>query len=244
MPRFFVAATDIFGGAVYINAEDAEHLKVLRVKKGEEIIICDGEGKDYKCRVTSVEKGSAEAEILEITASQGEPSVHCRVYAAYPKGDKAETIIQKAVELGATEVVFFPSERCVSRPDSAAAAKKLIRWNKIAREAAMQSRRGLIPRVRAAADMETAIREAAGADLPLMLYEGTCKLGLLEAMENRPGFKTVSIVTGAEGGFAIQEVEAAEKAGLICTSLGPRILRCETAPLCALSAIMLYSKNM
>ena len=244
MPRFFVAASNIFGGVAYMDGKDAEHLKVLRVKKGEEIIVCDGQGKDYRCRVTNVGGGSAEAEIVETAESAGEPSIECRVYAAYPKGDKAETIIQKSVELGATEVIFFPSERCVSKPDTASVAKKLERWNKISREAAMQSQRGSIPAVRAAGTYSEAISEAAAAELPLFLYEGKCKIGLLDAMKNKDGFKTVSVVTGSEGGFSTEEVEKAEEAGLICASMGPRILRCETAPLCAVSAVMLYSGNL
>lgn len=244
MPRFFVAASNIFGGVAYIDSKDAEHLKVLRVKKGEEIIVCDGQGKDYVCRVSNVSGGSAEAEIVEESESAGEPSIQCRVYAAYPKGDKAETIIQKSVELGAAEVIFFPSERCVSKPDTASVAKKLERWNKISREAAMQSQRGSIPLVRAIGSYGEAVKEAAEADLPLFLYEGKCKVGLLEAMENNSGFASVSVVTGSEGGFSAEEVEKAEAAGLICASMGPRILRCETAPLCAISAIMLYSGNL
>ncbi len=244
MPRFFVAATNIFGGVAYMDSKDAEHLKVLRVKKGEEIIVCDGQGKDYLCRVTNVGGGAAEAEIVETTVSEGEPDIECRVYAAYPKGDKAETIIQKSVELGASEIIFFPSERCVSKPDGASVVKKLERWNKISREAAMQSQRGRIPVVRASGSYAEAINEAAQAELPLFLYEGKCKLGLLDAMKNADGFKTVSVVTGSEGGFSSEEVEKAEAAGLLCTSMGPRILRCETAPLCAVSAIMLYSGNL
>ena len=244
MPRFFVAASNIFGGVAYIDSKDAEHLKVLRVKKGEEIVVCDGQGRDHRCRVTSVDGGSAQAEIVETTASAGEPDVDCRVYAAYPKGDKAETIIQKSVELGAGEIIFFPSERCVSRPDTASVAKKLERWNRISREAAMQSQRGRVPLVRAVGSYNEAISEAAGAELPLFLYEGKCKLGLLEAMKGSDGFKSVSLVTGSEGGFTPEEVEKAEAAGLVCASLGPRILRCETAPLCALSAVMLYSGNL
>lgn len=244
MPRFFVAASNIFGGIAYMDGKDAEHLKVLRVKKGEEIIVCDGQGKDYRCRVTNVGGGSAEAEIVETSDSAGEPSIECRVYAAYPKGDKAETIIQKSVELGATEIIFFPSERCVSKPDTASVAKKLERWNKISREAAMQSQRGSIPAVRAVGSYNEAINEAAEAELPLFLYEGKCKIGLLDAMKAKEGFKTVSVVTGSEGGFSPEEVEKAEEAGLICASMGPRILRCETAPLCAVSAIMLYSGNL
>ena len=244
MPRFFVAASNIFGGVAYIDGKDAEHLKVLRVKKGEEIIVCDGSGRDYRCRVTDAGAGEASAEILEESASAGEPGISCRVFAAYPKGDKAETIVQKCVELGAEKIIFFPSERCVSRPDGAAVMKKLERWSKIAREAAMQSQRGMIPQVSAAASFAEAMTSAAEAELPLFLYEDERRTSLLEALEEKKGFQTAAIVTGSEGGFSQEEAELAAKKGLICTRMGPRILRCETAPLCALSAIMLHSGNL
>lgn len=244
MPRFFVAASNIFGGVAYIDGKDAEHLKVLRVKKGEEIIICDGEGRDYRCRVTQSGGSSAEAEIIETEESAGEASISCRVYAAYPKGDKAETIIQKSVELGAKEIIFFPSERCVSKPDGASILKKIERWQKISREAAMQSQRGSIPRVRTASSYEEAISEAAKAALPLFMYEDEKQTGLLQALKDAKDLSSVSIVTGSEGGFSKEEAETAVKLGMICTSMGPRILRCETAPLCALSAVMLFSGNL
>lgn len=244
MPRFFVAASNIFGGVAYIDGKDAEHLKVLRVKKGEEIIVCDGEGKDYRCRVTQSGGGAAEAEIIEAAESVGEASIDCRVYAAYPKGDKAETIIQKSVELGAKEIIFFPSERCVSKQDSASILKKTERWRKISREAAMQSQRGCIPRVYALSSYEEAIREAAKAKLPLFMYEGERENGLLEVLNKAGDISSVSIVTGSEGGFSEEEARLAKELGMISTSLGTRILRCETAPLCALSAVMLLSGNL
>ncbi len=244
MPRFFVAAGNIFGGVAYIDGKDAEHLKVLRVKQGEKIVVSDGNGQDYVCRVTEVGKGETRAEVLETRPSEGEPSIRCGVYAAYPKGDKAETIIQKSVELGASEVVFFPSERCVSRPDPASLVKKLDRWAKVAREAAMQSQRGSVPAVRALASFEQAMAEAAKAELPLFLYEGEREQSLREALKGAETAKTAALVSGSEGGFSPEEAEAARAAGLCSVSLGPRILRCETAPLAALSAVMLMSGNM
>ncbi len=244
MPRFFVAASNIFGGVAYIEGKDAEHLKVLRVKQGEEIVVSDGNGQDYVCRVTEVGKEETRAEILETRPSVGEPSLRCAVYAAYPKGDKAETIIQKCVELGASEVVFFPSERCVSRPDTAPLLKKTERWNKLAREAAMQSQRGSVPTVRTLGSFAEALAGAAQAELPLFLYEEEKERHLREALSGAESVKTAAVMTGSEGGFSPAEAEAARAVGMVSVSLGSRILRCETAPLAALSAVMLMSGNM
>ncbi len=243
MPRFFVAASNIFGGVAYIEGKDAEHLKVLRVKQGEEIVVCDGSGQDHICRVTSVNKAEAEAEIIESRPSVGEPSLRCTVYAAYPKGDKAETIIQKCVELGAAELVFFPSERCVSRPDTATLLKKQERWNKLAREAAMQSQRGAVPAVRTLPGFAEMLQEAAKTQLPLFFYEEERDRHLREALAGADTLQSAAVITGSEGGFSPAEAEAARAAGLVSVSLGPRILRCETAPLAAVSALMLMSGN-
>ena len=244
MPRFFVAASNIFGGVAFIDGKDAEHLRVLRVKQGEKIVISDGSGQDYVCRVTEVGKDETRAEVLETRPSVEEPTLRCAVYAAYPKGDKAETIIQKCVELGAAELVFFPSERCVSRPDAASLLKKLDRWNKLAREAAMQSQRGSVPRVRALTSFDEAAAEAAGTELPLFLYEEERERHLREALAGAETVKTAAVMTGSEGGFTPAEAEAARAAGMVSVSLGARILRCETAPPAALTAVMLLSGNL
>jgi 16S rRNA (uracil1498-N3)-methyltransferase len=244
MPRFFVAATNIFGGVAYMDGKDAEHLRVLRVRRGELLTVCDGRGTDYICRVTKVENGSAEAAIIEAAPSAGEPDVACAVYAALPKGDKAEHIIQKAVELGASELVFFQSERCVSRPDGASMIKKLERWNKIAEEASKQSGRGLIPPVGFAPSFGEMLRGAAKAELGLFLWEEERETSLKSVLEAAGGFKSAAVVTGPEGGFERHEAERAAEAGMKLATLGPRILRCDTAPLCALSALMFYTNNL
>lgn len=244
MPRFFIAASNLLGGVACIDGSDIEHLKVLRIKKGEVFTVCDGKGKDYVCRLKSADSKTAEAEIIEVKESVGEPSVFCTVYAAFPKAEKAESIVQKAVELGASKIVFFPSARCVSRPDEAAALKKCIRWQKISEEAAKQSSRGIIPEVLVNMSFEKTIALAAESEMPLFFYEAETDLTLKEALCQKQSYKTVSIVTGAEGGFEKEEVIAAKKSGMYITSMGDRILRCETAPVCALAAIMYHTDNL
>ena len=244
MPKFFVTATNIFGGVAYIKGKDADHMRVLRIRPGEIVTVCDSDGTDYKCRVTSSGDGQVEAEIIETSPSRGEPSVKCSVFAAFSKGDRLETAIQKCVELGAGRIVLFPSARCISRPEGAALIKKLARYRKIASEAAMQSGRGKIPDVIAVTDFKDAVAMASQADLPLFFYEEEKERGLKSALLEKGTFETVSVFTGPEGGFQPEEAEFAVSSGMISVSLGPRILRSETAPICGVAAVMCLSGEM
>ena len=156
---------------------------------------------------------------------------------AFPKADKLEHVIQKATELGAYEIVAFPTARCVSKPDEKSLKKKLERWQKIAASAAEQSGRGRIPTVIVLDSYKTALARAAQAECGILLYENEHATTLKMALEEK-AFTTVSVISGPEGGLEEKEVELAQAAGLRICTLGRRILRCETAPLCALSAIM------
>ena len=205
-------------------------------KSAQEVSLCDGEGREALCRMASAD----EAEILERRESASEAAVQVSVYMAFPKADKLEHVIQKATELGAYEIVAFPSGRCISKPDDKSLKKKLERWQKIASSAAEQSGRGRIPKVRVLSSFKEALLEAAKADKALMFYENeqavTLKMALSEG-----NWKTASLLTGPEGGLEEKEVEQAREAGLQVCTLGKRILRCETAPLCALSAVMYHA---
>ena len=159
------------------------------------------------------------------------------VYMAFPKADKLEHVIQKATELGAYEIVAFPSGRCVSRPDEKSLKKKLERWQKIAASAAEQSGRGRIPQVIVLESYKAALERAACSDRAILLYENERATTLKMALEEAP-LSTISVLSGPEGGLEEKEVRQALDAGLHVCTLGRRILRCETAPLCALSAIM------
>jgi 16S rRNA (uracil1498-N3)-methyltransferase len=175
--------------------------------------------------------------ILEHRISATEAGVRVSVYMAFPKADKLEHVIQKATELGAYEIVAFPSSRCITKLDSKTLAKKLERWQKIAASAAEQSGRGRIPQVIALGSYQEALNRASQADKALMFYENEQATTLRMALETGT-YETVSLLTGPEGGLELAEVERARAAGLQVCTLGKRILRCETAPLCALSAVM------
>ena len=236
MPRFFVPAQVLGGTTAVLDGPQAAHAKVLRLVPGDPVTLCDGEGTDARCVVSSI-GGQVLLDILETFPSRTEPRLRCSVYMGFPKADKFEHVIQKATELGAYELVVFPCTRSVSRPDSKAVAKKLERWQKIAASAAEQSGRGRIPRVLALDSYDEAVRRASQADLAILFYENERTRSLRAAVESHP-FTTAALMTGPEGGLTDQEVQKAQDQGMEICSLGPRILRCETAPLCALSALM------
>ena len=240
MVRFFVSQDELQGDSLTLTGENAQHAKVLRLKVNEEVLLCDGESNECRCVIREVSSGALSLEVLERGLSLSEARVRASVYMAFPKADKLEHVIQKATELGAYEIVAFPSARCISKPDDKSLKKKLERWQKIAASAAEQSGRGRIPQVLVLGSFGEALKRASGADKALMFYENEHAVTLRMALETGE-YETVSLLTGPEGGLEEKEVEQARQAGLQVCTLGNRILRCETAPLCALSAVMYAS---
>jgi 16S rRNA (uracil1498-N3)-methyltransferase len=240
MTRFFVTPDELQPDFLVLTGENAQHAKVLRIKCGEEVLVCDGQGAEAVCTVSDVSPGQVSLVVKKRQDSASEAAVKVSVYMAFSKGDKLEHVIQKATELGAYEIIAFPSSRCVSRPDDKSLKNKLERWQKIAASAAEQSGRGVIPKVLALKSYDEAIDRAAQADMPILFYENEQATTLRMALDSKP-FATASFLTGPEGGLEPSEVEKASQAGLQVCTLGKRILRCETAPLCALSAVMYHS---
>jgi len=240
MTRFFVSPDQLELDFLVLTGENAAHAKVLRIKCGEDVLICDGVGNESICTVSDVSAGQISLVVKSRREATSEARVRVSVYMAFPKGDKLEHVIQKATELGAYEIVAFPSSRCVSRPDEKSLAKKLERWQKIAASAAEQSGRGHIPHVLALSSYKEALERASGADKAILFYENERAVTLRMAIDGE-SFETVSLLTGPEGGLEEREVSMAKDAGLQICTLGRRILRCETAPLCALSAVMYAS---
>ena len=237
MTRFFVQPEELLPDFLVLTGENAQHAKVLRLKNGESVLVCDGQGKECICTVSDISPDQVSLVVQKRLESESEPCVPVSVYMAFPKADKLEHVIQKATELGAYEVVAFPSSRCVSRPDEKSLKKKLERWQKIAASAAEQSGRGRIPQIITLPSYRAALERAAKADLALLFYENEQSTTLKMALAQK-AYQSVSLLTGPEGGLEVSEVEQAQAAGLTVCTLGKRILRCETAPLCALSAVM------
>lgn len=240
MTRFFVQPNELKQPTIALTGENAAHAKVLRLKTGEQVLVCDGQGKECQCTVLEAAPNQTILETSAVCDSTTEPSVRVSIYMAFSKADKLEHVIQKATELGVYEIVAFPSGRCVSRPDEKSLAKKVERWQKIAAAAAEQSGRGRIPQVIALNRYQDALNRCAGADKAILFYENERATTLKMAIAGQT-FSSVAILTGPEGGLEEREVEMAKDAGLQICTLGSRILRCETAPLCALSAIMYES---
>lgn len=240
MPRFFVENEP--SGEYFVGGENGLHMmKSLRMRPGEGVTLCAGTGKDFHCTVLECRPDGALVRVEEVRESIGEPSAHVTVCQCWPKGDRLETVVQKSVELGAKEIWPLESLRCVSRPDGKAAEKKVSRLQKIALEAAKQSGRGMIPKILPPAALKRALETAAKQGDILFFYEGGTA-SLREAL--RSAGNRLFVFIGPEGGFAPEEAALAKSLGAKLLTLGPRILRTETAPLAALSAIFYERGDM
>lgn len=245
MPKFFIESginedMEIVGG-------DAVHiLKSLRMSVGDRLTICDGSGSDAECEIYEAGRDYLKLKVLSRSLSLSEPNIEVNLYQCLPKGDKFDGVVRKSVELGVHSVTPVISSRVISRPDQKALAKKAERWNKISREAAGQSGRGIVPMVREALSFDLAVKEASLSDkdeciLNIFFYE--CG-GKPMSELNLAGIKTINIFIGPEGGYSPAEAKTAENTGFFTATLGNRILRTETAPVAALSVIMYITGNM
>ncbi len=240
MYRFFVNAEQISEGAVEILGEDVNHIShVLRMKPGEEILISSQDEWEYTCRITELSSDRVTAEILDAQKPGKELPSKITLFQCLPKGDKMELIIQKAVELGAFEIVPVASKRCVVKLEGRRAAGKVSRWNAIAESAAKQSKRMIVPNVSEIRSFSEALSLAEQLDVRLIPYERAEGMaGTRRVLESiRPG-QSVGILIGPEGGFEEKEVQKAMEKGFEPITLGKRILRTETAGLAALSILM------
>ena len=238
MPRFFVEPEAICEGHATVSGGDAYHIaRSLRMAVGDEITLADGSGKEYLCRLTKIRDEECCAEILSEQIAGCESPAEITLYMAYPKSDKLELIIQKSVELGAARIVPFESSRCIKRPKAEKIEKQTARLARIAEEAAKQCGRAKLPTVAEPIGFKKMLEEAAAAELSLFCYEGRDTRSLKEVLSTGTTPSTISVIVGSEGGFSPEEAETAREAGLTPVNLGPRILRCETAPMYALSAI-------
>ena len=238
MPRFFVDKELIDGGKIYIKEGDAHHIaRSLRMAEGDEVTVSDGEGKEYFCRLTRIRDEECECEILREEASRAESPVEITLCMAYPKGDKLETVIQKAVELGASRILPFESSRCIKRPKAEKIDKQLARLTKIAEEAAKQCGRAKLPAVLPPVSYREMLSIANESELTLFCYEAEEDSSVKNILRSHARPSSCSVIVGSEGGFSEDEVKEAIDSGATVVSLGRRILRCETAPDYVLSAI-------
>ncbi len=238
MPKFFVDKELISDTDVTLKGDDAFHVaRALRMAVGDEIDVSDGCGRELVCRLTKIRDDECTAEIIGESAANAEPPIDITLFMAMPKGDKLETVVQKAVELGALRVVPFESERCIKRPSPEKAAKLCERLSRIAREAAKQCGRSRLPEVGSLISLSEMTAELRGFDLALFCYENEGGTTLKSVLDECHSVKTVAVIVGAEGGFSPAEAERIKAAGGVSVGLGPRILRCETAPDYVLAAL-------
>jgi len=240
MPRFFT--NEIDENNITLTGSDAVHVgRSLRMKPGEPLTVCCG-GIDYNCEISEITSDTVYLDLKEKVMCAAEPNINVTLFQAVPKLDKLEYIIQKSVELGVSRIVPVLTRRCVSRPDERDFAKKLVRLNKIAAEAAKQSGRGIIPEVTPIVSYKKALEMMQELDRTLLLYEE--EGGSSFSGTDFSGVKNVGLVIGSEGGFDKEEADACVDIGADRIWLGKRILRCETAPITALSILMFLTNNM
>lgn len=242
MHRFFVKQNQLNDTPIVIIGQDYNHMKnVLRLKRGEEILLCDGGDKEYLCVITdyNTEKEEVLLEITDIFANARELPAKITLFQGYPKGDKLENIVQKAVELGVFEIIPVKMKRCVVRLDEKKAEKKVERLNAISLSARKQSKRGIVPQVLPVMSMEQACRYAESMDYILLPYENAEGMDWAKnTIKEACGKKHIGVFIGPEGGFEQSEVMMIEKIGGNSFSLGHRILRTETAGITVLSLLM------
>ncbi|MBQ7112952.1 MAG: 16S rRNA (uracil(1498)-N(3))-methyltransferase [Clostridia bacterium] len=238
MHRFFIDPHAVCGNEAVLTGEDVQHIaKVLRLRAGDEVTLCDGAKTEYTARIDSVEKERITLRVLETAASKTESSAEITLYQGLPKAGKLETIIQKCVELGIGKVIPFDAERSVVKLSEKDFAKKQSRYQRVAYEAAKQSRRGIIPEVGGL--VKLAKEDFSGFDLILLAYEEERGTTLKKALRAKMDAKRIALIVGPEGGFAPEEADMLIQRGAVSVSLGPRILRTETAGM-AMLAMTVY----
>lgn len=242
MPRFFTEVP--VSGEIHITGDDASHIsRSLRMKEGESLVACDTDGFEHRCVIRSIAQEEITLEVISSEKGKTEPPYRAVVYQSLVKGDKFDTVIQKAVECGASAIVPVLTSRATVRLTKADAEKKRVRWRRIAEESAKQCGRCIIPRVEAMLTFDEAIRHSRECeDISLFCYECEDKVSLRRAIGARD-FGSVGIFIGPEGGYSPEEASHAAELGAVSVSLGRRILRTESAAPFVLSAVS-YEKEV
>ena len=240
MQHFFVTPDQVQEDKIYIDGSDVNHIKnVLRMRIGEEVTVNDGNNQSYLCEIRAFEDEQVVLDIIESKTTDSELPSKIYLFQGLPKQDKMELIVQKAVELGAYQVIPVATKRAVVKLDEKKAAKKVVRWQQIAESAAKQAGRGYIPEVHEVMNYREALEYAKSLDVVLIPYE--LAEGMRETKEILASIKkgdSIGVFIGPEGGFEREEVEKAIEMGAKVITLGKRILRTETAGLTTLSVLM------
>ncbi|PYZ99210.1 16S rRNA (uracil(1498)-N(3))-methyltransferase [Alteribacter lacisalsi] len=242
MQRYFLDDTQISADDVIMTGDEAKHIaRVMRMNEGDEVVCCNRSGACFRVQLTVVSPEQVQGTVVEQEHRSSEMPVHVTVACGLPKADKLELVIQKGTELGASAFLPFEAERSIVKLDQKKARKKQERWEKIAQEAAEQSQRSLVPLIGNVASFSELISAFDSFEQVIVAYEEEArndeKSRLAETLNQASCGDRVLIIAGPEGGFSDREIELLTGAGAVSCALGPRILRAETAPLYALSAI-------
>ncbi len=242
MARFYIPHPHIENGLLRIEGEEVKHIrKVLRLKAGDEILVFDGLGKEYEGTIIKEGRLSVLVKIQRMLSPKGDSPLEVTLAQSLLKGEKMDTLIQKATELGVKEIIPFFSSRSIPLLEKSRRLKRHHRWEKIAIEASKQCGRGVVPKVELLKDYPDMLRTASTDFLRLILWEKE-GINLREVLEGLKEKKKIFFVIGPEGGFSQDEVGKAMRAGFVAVTLGRRILRAETASLCLLS-ILQYERG-
>lgn len=242
MTRFFIAADQIKDDLVTLEGDDRHHLlNVLRQGIGAELIVINGKGEEFLVEVIEVNPETVTGKIVHQQERRTEPKVRITLVQSLPKADKFEWILQKNTELGVSRFQPVFSERSNIKLDQATQERKQERWNKIIREAAEQSGRQIVPVLEPVRRWNEMLAGSPGTGLVLIPWEGETVQSLKHVLERQPGTpESVKVLIGPEGGFSLKEVEEARDKGAVPVTLGPRILRTETAGLVVSSALLYH----
>lgn len=241
MHRFYVKQDQIVGNQIILLGTDVNHIvNVLRMRPGEQILLCDGARGEYRCMITEMTKSKVVATIQQSKETENELQTKLYLFQGIPKKDKMEWIIQKAVELGVHQIIPVKTKRTIVQLETKEKEeKKRNRWNRIAESAAKQSGRGYIPTVTAPCSFEKAIQMAQSFPLNLIPYEKADDFTKTKAiLQNIKQEKEIGVFIGPEGGYEETEIAQAQEKGVIPITLGKRILRTETAGIVMLSLLM------
>ena len=241
MDRFFTPKSNINleQNTCVIEGEDVKHIsRVLRCRENDKLEVCDMDNNEYICEIKEINKDNILLDIIEKVNIKRESNLKVKLYQGMPKGTKMELILQKLTEIGVDEIVLVQTKRSVTKIDNKKEDKKIERWERIIYEAAKQSKRAKIPKLTGVITFKEALADMQNNDLNLCPYENERTISIKEAIKDSSA-NTIGIFVGPEGGFEEEEIEKIQEIDGKVVSLGPRILRTETASVVA-SSIVLY----
>jgi len=235
MRRFKIDPNQVAGDTVVIAGPDVNHMvNVLRLKAGAAVLLLDGTGTEYLARIEKFSRGEVHLSVQESRPGRVESPTRVTVAQGFLKDRKMDTLIRPLTELGISRWIPFFAERSVARPNAEKLAKRAVRWQKIADEALKQCRRTHSPRIEIASDFDAMLQLSGEAAVKLVFWEeASAAFSEAVSADGPPGKGEVFIILGPEGGLTAAEVDRSGQAGFLTLSLGPRILRAETATLAA-----------